>query len=176
MKKTILFALLLSAGVMYAQFPDKKKDLKKFTGYFDFYYDDEEGKIYLEVDKTDTEFLYVYSLSQGVGSNDIGLDRGQLGNEQVVYFRKEGNKLLLVQPNMKYRAVTENNTEKRSVEEAFAKSVLFGFDIKARQKDSYIIDFTDFLLRDAHGVAARLKQKKQGTYKLDKGRSALAME
>ncbi|MGS2739153.1 zinc-dependent metalloprotease [Sinomicrobium sp. M5D2P17] len=176
MKKIILFTLLLSAGVLQAQFLDKKKDLKKFTGYFDFYYDDEEGKIYLEVDKPETEFLYVYSLSNGVGSNDIGLDRGQLGNEQVVYFKKEGNKLLLIQPNMKYRAITENETERRSVEQAFARSVIFGFEIKEKRNGSYIIDFTDFLLRDAHGVATRLKEKKQGTYKLDKSKSALALE
>ncbi|MBC9795673.1 zinc-dependent metalloprotease [Sinomicrobium weinanense] len=176
MKKTIFLILLCFAEMVQGQFLDKKKDLEKFNGYFDFYYDDAEGKIYLEVENPGTEFLYVYSLSQGVGSNDIGLDRGQLGNEQIVYFKKEGNKLLLIQPNMKYRAITDNVKERRSVEQAFAKSVLFGFEIKEKRNGAYIIDVTDFLLRDAHGVAHRLKEKKQGTYKLDKNRSALSME
>lgn len=38
-----------------------------------------------------------------------------------------------------------------------------------------MIDFTPFLLRDAHGVAQRLKSSGQGSYKLDVGKSALAM-
>ena len=77
----------------------------------------------------DKEFLYVNSLAQGVGSNDIGLDRGQLGNERVVKFQKAGNKLLLIQPNQNYRAITDNDLERKSIEQAFAKSVLFGFKI-----------------------------------------------
>jgi len=81
------FALQLS----YAQFSENKSDYKKYEGLFDFYYDAKNDKIFLEVDKLDHEFLYVFSLSSGIGSNDIGLDRGQLGNEQVVYFKKAGN-------------------------------------------------------------------------------------
>ena len=69
---------------------------KSFKGYFDFYYHEETDKIFLKVRETEQEFLYVNSLSQGIGNNDIGLDRGQLGNERVVYFSKFGNKLLLI--------------------------------------------------------------------------------
>ncbi|MEW2921947.1 zinc-dependent metalloprotease [Muricauda sp. ANG21] len=155
---------------------DKAKDFQKFNGYFNFYYDDSSDKIYLEVDELDKEFLYVYSLSSGIGSNDIGLDRGQLGNEQVVYFKKAGNKLLLVQPNLTYRAITDNALERKSVEQAFAKSILHGFKIEEESKGSYLIDFTDFLMRDAHGVANRLKDSKQGSYSLDASKSALAFE
>ncbi|MGB2306014.1 MAG: hypothetical protein ACPH4I_05875, partial [Flavobacteriaceae bacterium] len=101
---------------------------KSFNGFFDFFYDESSGKVYLKVNKKnqiDTEFLYINSLSAGIGSNDIGLDRGQLGNERVVYFSKAGNKLLLIQPNLKYRTSTSNVLEKQSVKEAFAESVLF---------------------------------------------------
>ena len=101
-----------------------------FKGLFNFQYDAKTDKVYLEVDELGKEFLYVYSLSSGIGSNDIGLDRGQLGNEQVVYFKKAGNKLLLVQPNLKFRALTENELERKSIEQAFAKSILFGFKIE----------------------------------------------
>lgn len=177
MKKVFCFlAIVFIVNVSYSQILDKKSNLKKYTGYFTFYYDQNEDKIYLEVDKLNTDFLYVYSLSQGVGSNDIGLDRGQLGNEQVVYFEKAGNKLLLVQPNLKFRANSDNLLEKRSVEQAFAKSVLFGFKIEQKVGNAYLIDFTPFLLRDAHGVAKQLKSTSQGSYKLDLGKSALAME
>ncbi|MEL6483903.1 MAG: DUF5118 domain-containing protein, partial [Bacteroidota bacterium] len=168
----LLFTLVFS----HAQEFSKTKDFQKFTGFFNFYYDDSTDKVYLEVDELNKEFLYVYALSSGIGNNDIGLDRGQLGGEQIVYFQKAGNKLLLVQPNMYYRANTTNALEKASVEQAFAKSNLFGFPIVEESKGHYLIDISDFLMRDAHGVASRLKQTKQGSYKLDASKSALGFE
>nr|WP_238858000.1 zinc-dependent metalloprotease [Poritiphilus flavus] len=168
----MLFPLYLLQG----QFSETSKDYQKFQGFFDFYYDSAKDKIYLEVPELEKEFLYVYSLSSGIGSNDIGLDRGQLGNEQVVYFKKAGNKLLLVQPNLRFRALTENELERRSVEQAFAKSVLFGFEIIDDKQGKYVIDISGFLMQDAHGVSRRLKAAEQGTYSLDTSRSAMAME
>tara|TARA_R110002124_G_scaffold138576_6_gene302309 strand:- start:260564 stop:262975 length:2412 start_codon:yes stop_codon:yes gene_type:complete len=176
--KNILICLTILFGInsVSAQFLDKKKDLIKTEGFFNFHYSEAEGNIYLEVDKINTEFLYVHSLSTGLGSNDIGLDRGQLGDGVVVKFIKSGNKLLLLQPNMRYRANTENQLEKKSVEQAFAKSVLYGFEIKDTISDNYVIDLTPFLMLDAHQVSQRLKRNKEGTYKLDKSRSSLWME
>lgn len=150
--------------------------MKKYEGYFTFYYDESKDKIFLEVAKLNEEFLYVNSLSQGVGSNDIGLDRGQLGGERVVKFHKAGNKLLLIQPNLDYRAITDNIEEKKSVEEAFAKSVLHGFKIEKSENGKYLIDATSFFIRDAHGVTARLSGRGQGNYSLDKGKSAFYLE
>lgn len=178
MKNTTTLAVLFSFVCLTvgAQTFEKTKDYQKFSGYFNFFYDDESDKIYLQVDDLDKEFLYVYSLSSGIGSNDIGLDRGQLGNEQVVFFKKAGNKLLLVQPNLTFRAITDNELERKSVEQAFAKSILHGFKIEEESKGSYLIDFTDFLMRDAHGVSNRLKRSKQGSYSLDASKSALAFD
>ena len=174
MKNICIAVFLLIVGVLKinAQFAEKSKDFKKYQGLFEFYYDESNDKIYLEVKDIEKEFLYVYSLSSGIGSNDIGLDRGQLGNEQVVFFRKAGGKLLLVQPNLKFRALTDNVLERKSVEQAFAKSILFGFKIEEEKNGTYIIDITDFLMQDTHGVASRLKRAKQGSYSLDKSKSA----
>ncbi|MCW9037988.1 zinc-dependent metalloprotease [Altibacter sp.] len=169
-------ALCFGMSTVTGQFLSKKEHLQKFEGYFNFYYSEEEGNIYLEVDQLDTEFLYVHSLRTGLGSNDIGLDRGQLGGGEVVKFVKAGNKLLLIQSNLQYRADTDNELEKRSITEAFARSVLFGFEIKETQGTRYIIDLTPFLLQDAHQVAQTLKNNKEGTYKLDKDRNVLWME
>ena len=165
-------------NIVSGQFLEKKKDLQSFSGYFNFHYSDSLGEIYLEVPKTrlDAEFLYVHSLRTGLGSNDIGLDRGQLGDQAVVKFIKSGNQLLLLEPNLKYRAITNNQPERKSIEEAFARSVLFGFPIKETKDDLYIIDLSPFLLLDAHGVAQRLKSNKEGTYKPEKSRSTLWME
>ena len=150
--------------------------MQKQEGFFNFYYDDEVGRMFLEVDKIGEEILYVNSLAAGVGSNDIGLDRGQLGNERVVKFEKYGNKIMLVQPNYDYRAISENEDEVTSVAEAFASSVLGGFEIKTKNNTSYLIDITDFLLRDSHGVSGRLRSTKQGNFSVDKSRSAIYMD
>lgn len=170
----ILLAFSISIG-MNAQFIDEKEGLKKYEGFFNFHYNEKKDEIYLEVTKINSPFLYTHFLSSGIGSNDIGLDRGQLGGTRVVEFRKAGNKLLLVQPNQDYRAVTDNPAEKQSVAEAFAKSVLFGFEIKEEIDSIYIIDFTPFLMQDAHGVSERLERGGYGSYKLEKSKSALQL-
>lgn len=175
-KYTFLTVFLFTMSSLCAQFLATKTDLDTKDGFFKMHYSESEDKLYLEVDKIDAEFLYVHSLRTGLGSNDIGLDRGQLGGTAIVKFQKAGNKLLLVQPNQRFRANTDNMLEKRSIEEAFAKSVLFGFPIKETKGDTYVIDFTPFLMEDTHGVAQRLKQAKEGTYKLDTSRSAIHME
>lgn len=175
--KQLFYVLVFIFSInITAQSFTKTKNFKSYNGYFNFYYDTSEDKIYLEVDKLNKEFLYVEALSAGVGSNDIGLDRGQLGQRVVVKFMKAGTKLLLVQPNLKYRAITNNIEEKKSVKEAFTQSVLFGFDIKEQQKGKYLIDISNFLLRDAHGVSKKLQQTKQGNYQLDLSKSALYLE
>ena len=179
MKKLLIIVLILSIGlpaVLAQELPSitfKTKDLTKSEGFFDYYYDEKKGKVWLEIERLDEEFLYVNSLAAGVGSNDIGLDRGQLGNSRVVKFQRVGPKVLLVQPNYDYRAVSDDIDEKNSVNQAFAQSVLAGFKVGAVEEGRILIDITDFLMQDAHNVIGRLKRTRQGNYKLDKNRSAL---
>ncbi|MDC0870765.1 zinc-dependent metalloprotease [Flavobacteriaceae bacterium] len=177
MRKLIALFLFLSFSIQgFAQFFKDNKNITRYEGYFTFYYDEGNDKIFLEIENLDQEFLYVNALSEGIGSNDIGLDRGQLGNTRVVKFIKAGNKLLLIQPNQYYRAITNNLEEKKSVEQAFAKSILRGFSIKEVKNGKYLVDATSFLIRDAHGVMGRLSAKKQGKYTLDRSRSAINLE
>ncbi|WP_421892033.1 zinc-dependent metalloprotease [Marinoscillum sp.] len=149
---------------------------KKYEGFFDFYWDAEKGKVLLEVENLGEEFLYVNYLAAGIGSNDIGLDRGQVGDNRIVKFERSGPKVLLIQPNYGYRAVSENKEEVRSVNEAFAQSVLWGFKVEKEQNGKVLIDMTDFLLADAHGVSETLKKSKEGSYSLDASRSAIYLE
>jgi hypothetical protein len=183
MKKILLFLVLISASTCtFSQFfKDQQgnklqKGITKYEGYFTFYYQEITDKIFLQVVNLESEFLYAHALSEGIGSNDIGLDRGQLGGGVVVYFKKAGNKLLLIQSNQKFRAITDNLAEKKSVKEAFAKSVLHGFVIVEEKKDFFLIDATSFFVRDSHGVAASLVGNKQGNYSLDKSKSAFNLE
>ena len=153
----------------------KYDSMKSYLGFFNFYYDQTNDHIYLKVDDLEKEFLYVNSLSEGIGSNDIGLDRGQLGGRRVVYFKKAGNRLLLVEPNQKYRANSSNYLEKESIKQAFAKSVIWSFPIKETMDNGYLIDLNEFLLNDAHGVSMRLKSRKQGSYSVNKSRSSMEL-
>ena len=173
--KMIRFAILLlvltTQGVLGQDL--SLENMSQHEGFIDFYWDDKSGHLYLEITEFDHEILYNTGLAAGVGSNDLGLDRGQLGGTHVVVFTRIGNKVLLKEINLDYRAQSENQEEKRAVEEAFAQSILWGFEIKMETDDGVIIDATKFLLRDVHGVARRLGDRKQGTYRLDESRSAI---
>ncbi|MEY3039437.1 MAG: hypothetical protein RLZZ593_579 [Bacteroidota bacterium] len=174
MRKLLLLTLFISQSIS-AQWIAQHPNAALRPGYFDTYYDTGANKLYARIPKERLKqpFLYVYSLSQGIGSNDIGLDRGQLGSEQVVYFEQRGPRIFLVQPNLAFRALTDNPLERASVEQAFAKSVRYGFEIKGYEKGDPIVELTDFLLQDAHGVASRLASSKQGNYSIDLSKSAL---
>ncbi|MDX1674188.1 MAG: zinc-dependent metalloprotease [Longimicrobiales bacterium] len=151
----------------------KTEGLEAMDGFLPLYWDEAEGKLWLEVPETDTELLYVHALASGVGSNDIGLDRNQLGRTRVVRFERAGRKLFLVEPNYGFRAVTDNPAERTAVEDAFARSILWGFTIAAETDGRLLVDATDFVIRDVHGVADRLRGSGQGTYRLDEDRSAV---
>ncbi|MDT8070327.1 MAG: zinc-dependent metalloprotease [Terriglobia bacterium] len=155
---------------------EKTKDMQKRPGFFPFYWDERHGKVWLEIDNFNTEFLFLDGLPAGVGSNDIGLDRGQFGEPRVVRFERVGPKVLLVQMNYEYRATSKNPAEQRAVADAFAKSVLTGFEVAAQENGHVLVDATPFFLSDPHGVIETLKRTKQGTFKIDAARSAIYLE
>lgn len=150
--------------------------MKLHPGFFPFYQDEKTGKIWLEIDRFDYEFLYVNALRTGVGSNDIGLDRGQIDDQRIVKFIRSGPKVLLIQPNYRYRANSLNPDEKKSVEEAFAQSVLAGFTVEKEEGSRVLVDFTDFLLQDARNVSGVLRRSGQGDYRVDPARSFISLE
>jgi hypothetical protein len=178
----ISFILIYSAGtlaqprtVSESKTPtinEKIAGTQKFPGYFPFYWDAKAGKIWLEIDKWNSEFLYVEALPAGIGSNDIGLDRGELGQSFVVRFERTGPRVLLIAPNYAYRASSDNADERRAVKDAFAESTLWGFEVGAEEDNRVLVDATSFYLRDVHGVPGTLQRLQQGTFRLDPTRSA----
>jgi hypothetical protein len=152
---------------------EKTAGAEKFPGYFNLFWDAKQGRLWLEIDKWGAEFLYQSGLPAGIGSNDIGLDRGQLGKTGVVRFERSGPKVLLIEENLGYRAVTSDADELRAVRDSFAESALWGFTIAAEENGHALVDATEFFLRDAHGIPATLRRTKQGAYKLDASRSAI---
>lgn len=154
----------------------RTRGMQHHPGYLPLDYDAKTGKLYLEIPHLDTDILYTHSLPYGTGSNDLGLDRGQVSEGAIVRFERFGPKLLLVQPNSSFRTSSTDPAEQLAVRQSFPESVLFGFKIEAEDAHSVLVDATDFFLRDAHGVADTLTREKQGPYKLDPTRSAIAPE
>src|ERR1700744_785236 len=154
----------------------KTAGLQKLDGFFPVSWDAKAGKLYLEIHTFGKDFLFLDSLPYGVGSNDLGLDRGQLGKGRVVRFYRSGPKVLLIERNLDYRSSSPHAEEQLDVAQSFAESVLWGFKVEAEDGDKVLVDATDFFLQDAHGVAERLQAAKQGSYHLDATRSAISME
>lgn len=151
---------------------EKVSGMQKFPGYFPFYWDAKAGKIWLEIEKWNTDFLYVESLPAGIGSNDIGLDRGQIGTTFVVRFERSGPRVLLIAANNAFRANTDNVDERRAVKDAFAESTLWGFEVAAEDSTRALVDATAFYLRDGHQIPGTLQRAQQGNFRLDPTRSA----
>jgi len=146
--------------------------MKVCEGFFDFYWDEENGEIFLEVDKFNQEFLYVNALVTGLGSNKIGLDRGQLGQSRVVYFEKIGAKIYLIEKNLKYRTSSINKFEQQAVGESFPTSILWAWFPDTQENGRYLINLSEFLLRDAHGIEHQLFISEKVKYRKDELRSA----
>src|ERR1043165_9203574 len=152
----VLLLLFFCFVPIHAQKPqslsEKVAGMEKFPGFFPFYWDAKAGKIWLEIDKWNSEFLYVEALSAGMGSSDLGLDRGQLGQSYVVRFERIGPKVLLIASNQGYRADSNNADERRAVRDAFAESTLWGFEVAAEEGNHVLVDASAFYLRDVHGI------------------------
>ncbi len=143
------------------------------AGFIDIYFDSASGDAYLLIDNLNQPFIFQSSMPRGVGSNDIGLDRGELGNTRLVQFERYGNKVLLKQINTAYRAPSNNAAEQASVTEAFAQSVIAGFDVVAASNQDVVVKYTDFLLSDVDRLANDFSRRQQGQFKVDPARSAV---
>ncbi len=180
--------LLICAPLSFAQSPapkpaskplptiaEKTSNMQGFPGFFTDYWDAREGALWLRIDsaKWDMPFILYESLPNGVGSNDIGLDRGEPGNSYIVHFERSGGKAFLVADNQEFRAVTDDGDQRNAVRTAFAQSVLWGFEIAAEDGDAVLVDATKFFLSDTHGVATTIANAKQGKFSVDASRSAV---
>ena len=184
-KKSILLvgALVLAGPILEAQpaqqatrpaapqsIEDRTSGMKKLDGYMPLYWDERSGQMFLEISRFDSELLFSTGLSAGLGSNDIGLDRGSgRGGGRLVYFQRVATRVMLVQPNQSFRSSSTNPLERKSVEDSFAKSILWGFLVAAESSGRVLVDATEFYLRDVASAAGSLRP---GNYQLDRTRSA----
>ncbi len=146
----------------------KTSGMRRLDGFVPLFWNERTGKLWMEISRFDEEILYANGLTAGLGSNDIGLDRGQSSGSRIVRFERVGPRVLMVEPNFSFRAETDNPDERRAVEDAFARSVLWGFEVAAETDGRVLVDATDFFVRDASGTGPRL-----GSYEVDTSRSAI---
>jgi hypothetical protein len=183
MPKHLVLALLAISAFASAQtISTKTAGMKHIDGYLPLDWDAKTGKLYLEIPHLDPagnspDILYTHSLPYGTGSNDLGLDRGQISRGQLVRFERTGPKVLLVEPNQRFRSTSTDLAEALVVRQSFPESVLYGFRVEAEDANgTVLVDATDFFLRDAHEVAGALTRTQQGTYKVDPTRSTIALD
>jgi len=148
---------------------ERTAGMQRIDGFFPLYWEERTGNLFLEIPRFDSDFLYTTGLAAGLGSNDIGLDRGQQGSGRLVSFQRTGPKVMLVQSNESFRSSSTNPAERRSVQDSFAQSILWGFTVAAETNGRVLVDASDFFLRDGHGAAGQLRP---GPYRVDKARSA----
>src|SRR5580698_416091 len=161
------------AGGRIPPIEERVTGMQKLDGYFPLYWEERTGSLFLEIPRFNAEFLFAGGLAAGLGSNDLGLDRGREGGGRLVSFQRVGPRVFMVQGNESFRSSSTNPAERRSVEDSFAKSVLFGFTVAAESNGHVLVDATDFFVRDGQGAGNALRP---GTYRVDRTRSAVYME
>ena len=187
--RSVLVALVLTAGSLAGVHPaaaddlppiaEKTAGLKRLAGLRTCWIDTRGSKVYLELPPAGAdgglgEYLYIDAIRTGLGSNPVGLDRGQLGPARLVRLRRVADRVLIEQQNTQYRALSDDPAQQRAVRESFAFSVIGSAPLAALDDDGrMLIDLTGFLLRDAHGIARTLRDRGQGRFRLDRDRSVV---
>ena len=151
---------------------EKTEGMEEIDGFLPLYWDEDQGRLWMEIPQLDQEMIHYVGFGAGLGSNDLGLDRGALRGSRIVKFEKVGRRIMMVQPNYRFRALTDNPEEVRAVTDAFARSILWGFTVEAQTDGRVLVDLTAFLVRDAINSG---QQMRPGTYRLDQSRSSIYM-
>lgn len=151
---------------------DRVEGMTVLEGFLPLYWDDEAGKVWLEIDRWNEDILHYTSLPAGFGQNDLGLNRGDLSGERVIQFERRGPKVFMVEANQRYRALSDDPLERRAVDDGFPTAIHWGWTVAAQTGDRVLVDATEFLMQDWHGVIESLRRSGQGSYRIDTSRSA----
>ncbi len=151
---------------------DRTAGLTRLDGFFPLYHDAASGQLFMEIARLGEEVLHNTGYGSGLGSNDIGVDRGALTGSRIVFFERQGPRVLMVQPNYRFRASSSNPAEVKTVRDAFARSVLWGFTVVAESDSGrrVLVDIGEFIVRDGSSIATRLTP---GSYRFEPSRSGV---
>ena len=103
--------------------------------------------------------LYSTALKTGLGSAPLVLDRGRIGNTQVLAFRRIGGKIAVQFENPRFRASAGDAAQRKAVASDFGISTVWLTDIAETLADGrLVIDIAPFLVLDTLGIAASFNQ------------------
>ncbi|HSF14043.1 MAG TPA: zinc-dependent metalloprotease, partial [Vicinamibacteria bacterium] len=132
-------------------------------------------RILLELPEFGVDVLYYVSTAHGLGSVELGIDRG-INEQMVVRFERAGPHVHVVQQNLDYRALGGPPDLERNVRESFATSVLAALPVESEESGRVVVDGTPLFMRDATDIRGLLRDRDQGSFRLDRARSAFFME
>ena len=172
----ILFCIALNIKAQNqnpATFAQRTTGLQRQDGLLTIYPDAARGRVLMEVPKLNQELIYFVTVAQGVGSVELGIDRGASTGSRLVYFERQGTRVVLVQKNLRFRAPNGNRALQQGMEESFASSIIASFPIEAEENGRLLIDATPFIVRDAYDLEGNLRRRNEGTYRLEPTRSGI---
>jgi hypothetical protein len=146
--------------------------LQRQEGFLPLYLDSAKGRLLMEV-RLNEDMIYFVTVSKGVGSVDLGIDRGASGGSKLIHFERAGPRALIVESNLRFRAPGGNSALQQGMEESFAGSTLASLAVDAEENGRLLIDVTPFIIRDAIDLEGTLRRRNEGAYKLDALRSGL---
>ncbi len=144
--------LLLPAAGAAQTIEERTEGMHSHDGFIPVHLDDATGNIYLEVSRLGEEFLHQISIRQGTGT--VGPDRGASAGTKVLFFERQGPRLLVVQPNTGMIASSGDPEEIRAVRESFPRSVIASLPIVAEDEGRLLVRANDFFMADLPGNAS----------------------
>ena len=174
MRTLVALVLVFLSPPVFAQQPTAQRaSWERRDGYIPFHWDAARGRVLLEISRFGQDVLYYTTTSKGLGSVELGLDRGLGGTSAVIRFERVGPRVHVVQQNLRFRAPAGNDALKQGMDESFPSSVLASLPIESEEGGKVIADATSLLVRDAADVEGLLRRRSQGTYRLDQNRSSI---
>ncbi|MGW3287433.1 zinc-dependent metalloprotease [Streptomyces sp. NPDC001002] len=129
-----------------------------------------DDRLLLGIRNFDEPFLLTVSLSQGLGSSELWLDRGRAGKARLAEFRRAGDRVLFVVRN-KHFLTSGDEAAVRAGQESFAMSVVWSGPVLREENGAAVVDATGLVLADHDRIAEHLHEKDQGEYAVDESLS-----
>ena len=134
--------------------------LEKKSGFLPFYWDGRKGEVLFELspEALQRQFLYYTALGTGVGSIQVFADRSSFGSSSLCRFERVGMRVLVIEENTRFRAVTGDQALKESVEQSFPTSVIAAMPIEAEENGTVLVNANPLLVRDAFDLLSQLSR------------------
>lgn len=166
----VLLAPVATAQTIGNSISNATSGFERHEGFITFYWDESSSKVLMEIPVFDSDVLYFVSAATGGGSVELPLDRGMMGSS-VIHFHRAGNRVLVEEQNLDYRAPQGHEALQQNVQDSFPTSVVASLPIVAIQGDRVLVDANPLFYRDAADIQGRTARVNQGAFRYDSSRS-----